>query len=186
MMIALHDRVAALEEQLEDIRRLESLGIMEGGCLLYMRWNQERKCHEKTQQEHLTLAQAKEHVAVILKHLVYPRAVLRFHALRKLTKQMSSEVVPFCLEIHNRCLESQHTYSAFERLAFNSVMHLIGGSLRPCKLGRGPLEKAIEEAASAITATGVRLQRPDVPPVASHIMEASSAALACRRTAGRG
>ena len=147
MMTTLQERITALETSQEDVRRLESLGIMENGCFLYMRWNQERKCHEKTQQEHLTLAQAKEHVAVIVKHLVFPRVVLRFHALRKLTSEMASEVVPFTLEIHNRCLESQHTYSAFERLAFNSVMHLIGGSLRPSKLGRSPLEKAIEEAA---------------------------------------
>ena len=146
MMNALYERISALEGQPEDIRRLESLGIMENGCFLCMRWNHEKKCHEKTQQEHLTLEQAKAHVAMIIKHLVYPRVVLRFHALRKLTKEMTSEVVPFCLEIGNRCLESQHTYSAFERLAFNSVMHLVGGSLRPCKLGRGPLEKAIEEA----------------------------------------
>ena len=120
---------------------IRRLGIMEKGCFFYMRWNQERKFHEKTQQEHLTISQAKEHIAMIIKHLVFPRVILRFHALRKLTSEMTSEVVPFTLEIHNRCLEFQHTYSAFGRLAFNSVLHLIGGSVRPCKLGRGPLER---------------------------------------------
>eukprot|EP00439_Symbiodinium_sp_Y106_P035989 s1005_g4.t1 len=92
MMTTLQERITALETSQEDVRRLESLGIMENGCFLYMRWNQERKCHEKTQQEHLTLAQAKEHEAVIVKHLVFPRVVLRFHALRKLTSEMASEV----------------------------------------------------------------------------------------------
>ena len=63
---------------------------------------------------------------------------------------MNAEVVPFTLEIHNRNQEAQLTYQAFERLCDCSLWHLIGGTLRMAKLGRGPLEKSIEAAAKRL------------------------------------
>ena len=60
---------------------------------------------------------------------------------------MAADVVPFTLEIHNRCRESQEVYVAFERMSYNAVWHIVGTTIRPSKLGRGPLEKAVEEAA---------------------------------------
>ena len=59
---------------------------------------------------------------------------------------MNADIVPFTLEIHNRCQEAQVVYQLLERMSRNSVWHLLGGSMRQSKLGRGPLEKSIEEA----------------------------------------
>ena len=37
-------------------------------------------------------------------------------------------------------------YQLLERMSFSPLWHLAGGTMRPSKLGRGPLEKAIEES----------------------------------------
>eukprot|EP00439_Symbiodinium_sp_Y106_P020200 s8110_g2.t1 len=37
--------------------------------------------------------------------------------------------------------QAQLTYIAMERLSFNAVWHLVGATVRPSKLGRGPLER---------------------------------------------
>ncbi|CAE6916579.1 unnamed protein product [Symbiodinium sp. CCMP2592] len=147
---ALLERVSALESNTEDLARLEKLGLMEGDKFLYLKWNGELRRHEKSTQEPLTLAQAKTYLLLIKNHLIFPRVILRFHALRKLTPNMASDVVPFTLEIHNRCRESQEVYLAFERMSYKAVWHLVGGTVRPSKLGRGPLEKAVEEAAKRL------------------------------------
>jgi len=144
------ERVEALEDKPQDVLRLEKLGLVEEGKFLYLRWNQTTKKHEKSEQEHMPIAQAKAYLAQIKQNLIFPKVILRFHALRRLTSNMTSDIVPFTLEIHNRCQESQTTYLALERLSFNSVWHLIGGTVRPAKLGRGPLERSVEDAAKRL------------------------------------
>ena len=147
VVTALLNRICELEHNEADLLRLEQLGIMEKGQFLYVQWNQETKKHERSNREHLDLAVVKKELETVKNCLIYPRVILRFHAIHKLSSDMTSGVVPFTLEIHNRCQESQMAYQAIERLSYNSVWHLVGGTARPAKLGRGPLEKAIEEMA---------------------------------------
>eukprot|EP00439_Symbiodinium_sp_Y106_P027168 s4196_g3.t1 len=130
-----------------DLERLRTLGIMEGNTFLYLKWNQEAKKHDKAEREHPTMEQVLQWLETIKKSLAFPKVIMRFHALQHMTPQMSAEVVPFTLEIHNRCQEAQVVYQLLERMCFSSLWHLVGGTMRPSKLGRGPLEKSIEESA---------------------------------------
>ncbi|CAE7896104.1 unnamed protein product, partial [Symbiodinium necroappetens] len=50
----------------------------------------------------------------IKQNLIFPKVVLRFHALRRQTSNMTSAIVSFTLEIHNRCQEGQTAYLALE------------------------------------------------------------------------
>ena len=120
---------------------------MEGNTFLYLKWNQEAKKHDKAEREHPTMEQVLQWLETIKKSLAFPKVIMRFHALQHMTPQMSAEVVPFTLEIHNRCQEAQVVYQLLERMCFSSLWHLVGGTMRPSKLGRGPLEKSIEESA---------------------------------------
>ena len=61
----------------------------------------------------------KEYLAQIKQNLLFPKVILRFHALRRLTATMTADIVPFTLEIHKRCQEAHLTYIAMERLSFN-------------------------------------------------------------------
>ena len=141
------DRVTDMSQKPQDLERLRTLGIMEGNTFLYLKWNQDTKKHDKAEREHPTLEQILQWLETIKKSLAFPKVIMRFHALRRMTPQMSAEVVPFTLEIHNRCQEAQVVYQLLERMCFSSLWHLVGGTMRPSKLGRGPLEKSIEESA---------------------------------------
>ena len=141
------DRVTDMSQKPQDLERLRTLGIMEGNTFLYLKWNQDTKKHDKAEWEHPTLEQILQWLETIKKSLAFPKVIMRFHALRRMTPQMSAEVVPFTLEIHNRCQEAQVVYQLLERMCFSSLWHLVGGTMRPSKLGRGPLEKSIEESA---------------------------------------
>ena len=73
----------------------------------------------------------KEYLAQIKQNLLFPKVILRFHALRRLTATMTADIVPFTLEIHKRCQEAHLTYIAMERLSFNAVWHLVGATVCP-------------------------------------------------------
>ena len=101
------------------------------------------------------IAQVKEYLAQIKQNLLFPKVILRFHALRRLTATMTADIVPFAetfaLEIHKRCQEAHLTYIAMERLSFNAVWHLVGATVCPSKLGIGPLERSCQEDLSNLT-----------------------------------
>ncbi|CAE7675397.1 unnamed protein product [Symbiodinium sp. CCMP2592] len=150
LISTLLERVESAESKPQDMARLQALGLVEDNRFLYLRWNAERRCHDKATREHLPMEQAKIHLRTIMQHLVFPKVIMWFHALRKLSSTMTADIVPFTLEIHNRCQESQQVFMAFERLCHSSIWHLLGGTLRASKLGRGPLEKSIEDLARKI------------------------------------
>ena len=147
LVTTLVERVENAISKPEHMAHLRTMGLVQDDTFVYLRWNQETKAHERSPQDPIEIATALECLKTVLRHLIFPRVLMRFHALRKLAQDMNAEVVPFTLEIHNRNQEAQLTYQAFERLCHCSLWHLIGGTLRMAKLGRGPLEKSLETAA---------------------------------------
>ena len=70
-------------------------------------------------------------------------AVLRFHSTQKLQGQLQGPTVPFLLQIGNRTPEAtQHLL--LRSMTQSAVWQLVGGSLRPERMGRSAL--AIELA----------------------------------------
>ncbi|CAE7568466.1 unnamed protein product [Symbiodinium necroappetens] len=150
----MHCLLTTLVERLEDaianpphMDRLRYLGLVEANGLVYLRWNPTTKSHERATQEPLPVEAALEGLKLVIRHLPFPRVLLRFHALRRLTQEMQVEVVPFTLELHNRNQEAQLTYQQFERMSHSALWHLVGGTMRMARLGRSPLEQSVEESA---------------------------------------
>ena len=95
-------------------------------------------------QEHLSYKDVVETLTSLKLLSVLPHVVARFHAIRKLTAEMTSEVMPFTLEIQNRSQESQQCFHLLGKLSRNSSTHLIAATLRPAKLGRSPLANTVD------------------------------------------
>ena len=71
-------------------------------------------------------------------------AVLRFHSTQKLQGQLQGPTVPFLLQIGNRTPEATQLYLHLRSMTQSAVWQLVGGSLRPERMGRSAL--AIELA----------------------------------------
>ena len=71
-------------------------------------------------------------------------AVLRFHSAQKLQGQLQGPTVPFLLQIGNRTPEATQLYLHLRSMTQSAVWQLVGGSLRPERMGRSAL--AIELA----------------------------------------
>ena len=74
----------------------------------------------------------------------FPDTVGRFHALRPLSAEHRSEVLPFLLEIQSRTPEANQLYLQLRRLCRNGALHLIGATMRPSKIGRSPLALQVD------------------------------------------
>ncbi|CAE7339241.1 unnamed protein product, partial [Symbiodinium pilosum] len=104
----------------------------------------DKKEYASSDQPHLTLKEVTESLATLKMLTVHPRVISRFHAMRKLTAEMTSEIVPFTLEIQNRSQESQQAFYLLGKISRNSCTHLILATLRPAKLGRSPLANTVD------------------------------------------
>ena len=122
----------------------EQRGLMVKGAFRYLQWDPEKKEYAPATQEHLSYKDAVETLTSLKLLSVHPHVVARFHAMRKLTAEMTSEVVPFTLEIQNRSQESQQCFHLLGKLSRNSCTHLIAATLRPAKLGRSPLANTVD------------------------------------------
>ena len=150
MLYCVLNSILTMMRKLEDptqedvLQRAKELHLTEGTTYVYMRWNQEAKAHEKDTMEPLEHTDAVRMVTTMMTYTAFPDVVGRFHALRPLTQNLSSEVIPFLLTIQNRSEASQEMYKFFRRLCRNSVTHLVGMTIRPSKLGRSPLAQQVD------------------------------------------
>ena len=129
----------------EDVlQRAKELKLTEGTAYVYMRWSQEAKAHEKDTADPLEHTEAVQMVTNMMTYTAFPDVVGRFHALRPLTQNLSSEVIPFLVTLQNRSEASQEMYKLFRRLCRNAVTHLVGMTVRPSKLGRSPLAQQVD------------------------------------------
>lgn len=125
--------------------RAREMNLVEDQSYVYLRWSGEEKKHIKDTQEPLSHEQAAQSVKAIQNLCMFPEVLGRFHALRPLSANHSSEVVPFLCIIQNRSAESQQMYAHLRRLCRCGCTHLIGMTIRPSKLGRSPLAVQLEK-----------------------------------------
>ena len=145
MLKSLQDQLEALESNAAMCERARTMGLVEGTSYLFLQWNSTLKKHEKATQEPLEHKTAIEIVRQLVLLTAYPNVVGRFHATRRLSDNMESEIIPFTLVLQNRSAESQRFHALFSRLARNSCWHLIGSTMRPSKLGRSALAQLLEK-----------------------------------------
>ncbi|CAE6939490.1 unnamed protein product [Symbiodinium sp. KB8] len=143
LLEALLNQMQLLESNPEAMQKAVDMGLVEGSSYVYLQWDSSLKKHIKSAQEPLPHQTAVQIVRQLQNLLICPDTVGRFHALRKLAPNMSSDVVPFSLAVQNRNQEAMQMYGLFRRLARNSCLHLIACTMRPSKLQRSPLAQQI-------------------------------------------
>ena len=143
LLEALLNQMQLLESNPDAMQKAVDMGLVEGSSYVYLQWDSSQRKHIKAAQEPLPHQTAVQIVRQLQHLLICPDTVGRFHALRKLAPNMSSDVVPFSLAVQNRNQEAMQMYGLFRRLARNSCLHLIACTMRPAKLQRSPLAQQI-------------------------------------------
>ena len=142
---ALLDKIKRLSRDEALQRKAQSLGFFVDQAFPFLQWSHEKGCHIPATQEPLSYEEALRTVTTLSQLTAVPDVVGRFHAMRRYSSQHQAEIVPFTLQVQNRNAESQQFYQGMRRLCRCSVMHLVGATLRPTKLGRSPLALQIEK-----------------------------------------
>ncbi|CAE7839494.1 unnamed protein product [Symbiodinium sp. CCMP2592] len=122
MITALLRKVQELESDLEQMQKVTEAGLV----------------------DLLGHKEVVDYLNAILRLSAHQQVVGRFHALHQMVEKQSTDIAPFSLIIHGRTEESLQMYTYFKKLSRCSIWHLIAASMRPGKLGRSPLAKAIE------------------------------------------
>ncbi|CAE7717567.1 unnamed protein product [Symbiodinium sp. CCMP2592] len=148
---ALLDKIKKINHDKELLETAQKLGLVVDETFPFLQWDHEKKCHVRATQDPLSYEEALRTVTALSQLTAMPDVIGRFHALRRLSEQHQSEVVPFILQVQNRNAEAQQFYQGMRRLCRCSVMHLVGATLRPTKLGRSPMALQIERTADAWT-----------------------------------
>ena len=144
MLDAILNRVKQLETDPALRETAEKRGLVVNGSFPFLQWDPEKKEYQAASQPPLSFKEVQESLVSLKMLVVHPHVVSRFHALRKLTAEMASEIVPFTLEIQNRSQESQQAFFLLGKLSRNSCTHLVSATLRPAKLGRSPLASTVD------------------------------------------
>ena len=145
LLTCLQRRLQELETDETKFQQAKEKGLIEDKNYLYLQWSPEQKRHIKATQEPISHEETVQAVAAMLKLIIFPSVVGRFHALRQLGPNMASDVIPFALTLQMRSPESQQMHGYMSRLSRCSCWHLIGATARPAKLGRSPLAIQIEK-----------------------------------------
>lgn len=74
----------------------------------------------------------------------------RFHSTRKLTETIAGDTLPFILSIALRGSKAQQTHDAFNLLAGNAALRLVGVRLRSERMNLQPLAQHIAKMAAAL------------------------------------
>ena len=133
--------------QVDTIQRAKELNLVQGTAYVYLTWNAETKTHEPAQADLLEHTEAVSMIRTMLTYTAFPDVVGRFHPVRPLTENLSSEVIPFVLVLQNRSPESQEMYRMMRRFCRSAVTHLVAMTLRPTKLGRSQLAQQVDRLA---------------------------------------
>ncbi|OLP93464.1 hypothetical protein AK812_SmicGene24631 [Symbiodinium microadriaticum] len=136
--------------QKDTIQRAKELNLIEGSTYLYMRWNPTTRAHEKDQADPLEHTEAVAMVSRMMTYTAFPDVVGRFHALRPLTENLQSDVIPFVLVLQKRSEASHEMYKMMRRLCRNAATHLVAMTARPAKLGRSQLAQSVDRLAQQL------------------------------------
>ncbi|OLQ06077.1 hypothetical protein AK812_SmicGene10668 [Symbiodinium microadriaticum] len=145
LLDALLEKLKKIDKDSELLDKAKRLNLIEGTTYPFLQWDRDQHKHIKAQQEPLAHTEAVQTVTLLSQLTAMPDIIGRFHAMRPLSQQHQSEVIPFLLQVQNRNAESQQFYLGMRRLCRCSVMHLIGATMRPSRLGRSPLAVQIEK-----------------------------------------
>eukprot|EP00439_Symbiodinium_sp_Y106_P069805 s2359_g12.t1 len=101
MVTGLQLQLAQMEENEQVRQRAQEMGLLESGDVYpYLQWSAEHKKHVKANLEPLepyAHADVKVNVELMLRLSIFPNTISRFHALRRHTESLSSEVLyPSC------------------------------------------------------------------------------------------
>ena len=144
MLDAILNRVKQLETDPTLRETAEKRGLVVNGAFPFLQWDPEKKEYQTSTQTRLSFKEVHDSLVSLKMLVLHPQVVSRFHALRKLTAEMTSEIVPFTLEIQNRSQESQQAFFLLGKLSRNSCTHLVSATMRPAKLGRSPLASTVD------------------------------------------
>ena len=145
LFAALKAQLQRMETEVDLVEKAQKMGLVENQTYLFLQWDGKQRKHVKAAQPPLEHKEAVEMLGTLEQLTASANVVGRFHANRKLTSQMSSDIVPFSLTIQNRTQESHSMFRLLHRLSRNSMWHLVGATLRPSKLGRGPAAQALDK-----------------------------------------
>ena len=143
-LTSLRSRLQEMEENQELLLKAKELGLIEAQSYLYLTWSQEEKKYIKDSMDPLDHVDAVRMLNLMIQLSSFPDTVGRFHALRPLSAEHRSEVLPFLLEIQSRTPEANQLYLQLRRLCRNGALHLIGATMRPSKIGRSPLALQVD------------------------------------------
>lgn len=143
-LTSLRSRLQEMEENQELLLKAKELGLIEAQSYLYLTWSQEEKKYIKDSMDPLGHVDAVRMLNLMIQLSSFPDTVGRFHALRPLSAEHRSEVLPFLLEIQSRTPEANQLYLQLRRLCRNGALHLIGATMRPSKIGRSPLALQVD------------------------------------------
>jgi len=111
----------------------------------YLRWSQQRRCLEPTDQPGLPIAEVLKSLQNIGRLLADQRVTLRFHSLKKMTEDKEpQQSIPWIWTVANR--NSPELWHQVAGLAFHSSWQLIQVRLRQQGMERTQLAKQIQKA----------------------------------------
>ena len=131
----------------------ELLVLDANGMVPYLEWDpQAKEMKIKSDREPMRPEQVLEMLTRMQALALQPLSVMRFHAIHKLSWQMSSEVVPMMLEVGGRTPEANRLWEDFGRLSHSAATRCVATSLRPDKMGRSALATAVQKIADGMCA----------------------------------
>ncbi|CAE7731399.1 unnamed protein product [Symbiodinium sp. CCMP2592] len=144
---SLHSMLQKLEDPAHQttLEKAREFGLTENDNYVYLKWDAQSKQHVRDDRQPLPHTEAVQTVLNIQQLCTFPDVIGRFHAMRPLVANHSSEVVPFLLTIQNRSVASQQMHALLHRLCRNGCTHLVAMTMRPAKLGRSPLAQQLEK-----------------------------------------
>ncbi|CAE7814829.1 unnamed protein product [Symbiodinium sp. CCMP2592] len=106
----------------------------------FLSYNPETKALVPRQdQEPIFVSTMLEKLQLLQKQCLCPLAIMRFHSTQRLNGQLQGPTVPFLLQVGFRSPEAAELHLSLRSLANSAIWQLVGGSLRPEKMGRSAL-----------------------------------------------
>ncbi|CAE7539323.1 unnamed protein product [Symbiodinium sp. CCMP2592] len=131
------------EEQLKTATTLQVFLPKEGDLELripFLSYNPEtRALVPRQDQEPIYVSKMLEKLQLLQKQCLCPLAIMRFHSTQRLNGPLQGPTVPFLLQVGFRSPEAAELYLSLRSLANSAIWQLVGGSLRPEKMGRSAL-----------------------------------------------
>lgn len=151
------NRMETVDQSEEGIENARELLILNAdGKVPYLQYNaKEKKLEIKPDREPMEVAEVKTTLKELSSLVLLPLTVLRFHATRKLEKDLQGDILPMVLEIGMRTPDADRAWKHFQRLSHSGACRAMAMSLRPDKLGRSALANNVQKMTESMSGTYV-------------------------------